>query len=99
MIQRLQALDFEDRLTQVGNLNALLAHLDELSSEKSLGVIFGDVSELKEVNDTYGHEAGNQLLIKTASIFTLSFGDEAVFALAAMNSSYCVQECVRTLFS
>lgn len=79
MIQRLQALDFEDRLTQVGNLNALLAHLDELSSEKSLGVIFGDVSELKEVNDTYGHEAGNQLLIKTASIFTLSFGDEAVF--------------------
>lgn len=79
LIQRLQALDFEDRLTQVGNLNALLAHLDELSSEKSLGVIFGDVSELKEVNDTYGHEAGNQLLIKTASIFTLSFGDEAVF--------------------
>lgn len=79
LIQRLQALDFEDRLTQVGNLNALLARIDELPSSRPLGVIFGDVSELKEVNDTYGHEAGNQLLIKVASIFTFLFGKEEVF--------------------
>ena len=79
LIERLHTLGYRDTLTGVGNFNSLLAALDKIPDTSSLGVIFADVSGLKHINDNYGHEAGNQLLLKATSTFGLVFGNNEIF--------------------
>ena len=65
-----------------------------LNEKTSLNVIVFDVNNLKLINDTYGHECGNALLIKASSAITTVFnhvntyrigGDE--FAVIIENES------------
>ena len=79
LIERLHTLGYIDVLTGVGNFNSLLSALDHLPDEESLGVIFADVSGLKQVNDNYGHEAGNELLKKVTGSSIRVFPKQHVF--------------------
>jgi diguanylate cyclase (GGDEF)-like protein len=61
-------LAYRDVLTALPNRRATLAHLDaKLNSlkpetEQSVSVMLVDLDGFKEVNDTYGHQVGDQLL-------------------------------------
>jgi diguanylate cyclase (GGDEF)-like protein/PAS domain S-box-containing protein len=62
-----------DKLTGIGNRRYLDSHLrtaiSELTYEKELstGLIFMDIDQFKQVNDTYGHEAGDRALRMVAA--------------------------------
>lgn len=65
---RLRALSETDTLTALWNRHGLLAQLNEEMARQSclnrLAVVYIDLGNLKQVNDTLGHEAGDQLLKK-----------------------------------
>ncbi len=93
-INYLKKMSFYDNLTGSLNRNALFEHHKDLSSIKSLGIIFCDISELKYTNDTLGHEEGDKLIqycykllkdtLETDNIYRLG-GDEFVAVFKNIN--------------
>jgi len=81
-LKKLVRLSYLDQLTEVFNRRGLEKISDKIYSsiirgshngkQASLSVIFIDLDDFKKVNDTYGHEAGDVVLKKAASIFTKS---------------------------
>ena len=57
-----------DVLTDLGNRHSFKATLHMIEGmDLSVGVCFIDINGLKNVNDTLGHEAGDQLIIEVAN--------------------------------
>lgn len=68
-IQEMKCLSYRDRLT--GTYNRRFFEkiiLKEAEMEYPVSMIMVDIDDLKEVNDTYGHEKGDKLIMETASI-------------------------------
>lgn len=70
---KLQQLAITDKLTSLYNRNKLDDALDlevhrTIRYKTPLGVILLDIDHFKNVNDTYGHQIGDQVLIEIASI-------------------------------
>ncbi|WP_028042103.1 sensor domain-containing diguanylate cyclase [Candidatus Stoquefichus massiliensis] len=62
-------LSFVDTLTMFYNRNRYIQDIEEFSQkEGTVGVIFIDLNGLKEVNDYFGHDAGDELLKKGTKI-------------------------------
>ena len=79
-------LAVKDKLTGVQNNTAYLQELallrEKMQSETvDFAVFIIDVNGLKQVNDTLGHAAGNELIIKTADSAVEVFGREKVFRI------------------
>lgn len=69
--QKNHQLAYYDSLTGLPNRHLFRALLDQAIAESSrtsrpLAVLFIDLNRFKPVNDTYGHEAGDELLKRTA---------------------------------
>lgn len=69
--QRLARLAFTDALTGLWNRAVFSERLDEALAQAKrhrarLGVIYVDLDGFKQVNDTHGHDAGDQLLLQIA---------------------------------
>jgi two-component system cell cycle response regulator len=65
-------LSLVDELTGVSNRRYLLAHLDELiervnHDHVSAAILLFDIDHFKQVNDTYGHAAGDDVLRELAA--------------------------------
>jgi two-component system, cell cycle response regulator len=70
--QRSLSLALTDELTGLYNRRYLLAHLDELVARVSrdgldAAVLLVDIDHFKQVNDTYGHAAGDDVLRELAA--------------------------------
>ncbi len=71
-----EKLAYTDSLTNLGN--RAKADIDIMSYEKEheeYVIISFDLNGLKQVNDTYGHDFGDKLLISFASILNQAFGE------------------------
>ncbi len=73
-LQELERLSFLDNLTQLANRRFVEMELDSRISEKErygapFGVVFMDIDHFKQVNDTYGHAAGDRVLRTVARTF------------------------------
>jgi diguanylate cyclase (GGDEF)-like protein/PAS domain S-box-containing protein len=68
--QRLKYLSFHDVLTGIYNRSYFEEELNRLNTKRQvpLSIIMGDVNGLKIVNDTFGHQEGDRLLIDAAMI-------------------------------
>nr|WP_320145261.1 diguanylate cyclase [uncultured Anaeromusa sp.] len=70
MEEQLKHLSYHDALTGLYNRAYLDEHLtdEKLQNKRPVGIIVADVDGLKQVNDKLGHQLGDRLLQKAASI-------------------------------
>ena len=95
--QRIRALSDRDELTGIYNIRAftrLAEQEHELASraERTYSILMVDIEHLKQINDTYGHEAGNRAvklvaealrrLTRSADVVARFGGDEFIVLLA-----------------
>jgi diguanylate cyclase (GGDEF)-like protein len=76
-IEELQRMALLDTLTQVGNRRFAEMNLTARLGEQNrygwtFGVLFMDIDHFKDINDTYGHEVGDQILRMTAKTLSNS---------------------------
>lgn len=68
-------LAYYDQLTKVANRTMFYKHAEKIlctakRNNSLLGLMFVDVDRFKCINDTYGHEIGDQVLIRVAHMLT-----------------------------
>jgi diguanylate cyclase (GGDEF)-like protein len=81
LFARLEKLSFYDELTGVGNRHLMTDYMADLEPEKSIGVVYCDVTGLKRINDTLGHAAGDALLVRACRCLKNTFSEFALFRL------------------
>lgn len=81
LVKRLENLSMNDQMTQVGNRHAMHEYQKRLRKGDSFGIIYFDVMGLKKVNDTEGHKAGDQLLLRACECIKKQFDRQKMFRL------------------
>jgi diguanylate cyclase (GGDEF)-like protein/PAS domain S-box-containing protein len=71
--EKLREISLEDELTGLTNrrgFNVLAGQMLQMAARMGVAatLIYGDLDELKQINDTQGHAAGDQALVATAQI-------------------------------
>ena len=71
--KKLETFAVQDTLTKLYNRRGMFNYLDNIekrleSSPDFLSIAIGDIDFFKKVNDTYGHEAGDYVLVTVAQI-------------------------------
>ena len=84
LISRLQLKSTTDELTQVANRIAFndrieRANAGELALPEKMGIVSADLNGLKKVNTDQGHESGDRLIKRAASILKIALGDYEIF--------------------
>ncbi|WP_047248936.1 EAL domain-containing protein [Chromobacterium subtsugae] len=83
--ERLQFLANHDPLTRLPNRSSLTARLDEALAQMAsqggqLAVMFIDLDRFKLINDSFGHQAGDQLLCEIALRLSRVVGERGLLA-------------------
>lgn len=83
--EELKRLALVDALTSINNRRSLMnlgEHRLRLSQRTGQGLtlLFVDVDEMKQINDTWGHQEGDRALNDAASIMTSTFRDSDIVA-------------------
>ncbi len=101
-----------DSLTRLVNRNTATRFLDQAmreaqSSGLRLALLFLDVDRFKDVNDSMGHSAGDELLqqlarrlhscVRVSDVVGRLGGDEFVVILPALSSMEAIEACVEKL--
>lgn len=80
LMEDLNRLSRVDTLTDVFNRNAMIEKMDQLAKQNvPAGLVYADVNNLKVINDSKGHEAGDQALRDSARMLMAEFGREHVY--------------------
>lgn len=97
LLLELNRLSYHDPLTGAWNRHALERYYttDALSS---LGVIYCDVTGLKQVNDSKGHEAGDQLIRQCYQMIGQVMGTEHIFRTGGDEFVVLCLDCPNDLF-
>ncbi len=81
LVSQLEIKSTMDGLTQLLNRNAMNDRVDKLIYDKPdrMGVVLADLNGLKTINDDEGHDAGDKLLIRAATLLKLAFGEYEIY--------------------
>ncbi len=82
----INALAYRDSLTGIKNSTAYTEAISVINKEincenPQFGVLVADINNLKQTNDKYGHDIGNELIIHTSKILTDIFRESSVFRI------------------
>ena len=97
-----------DFLTKLSNRRGLMNFLGDVYGQKNVTLIMLDLDNFKQVNDTYGHEAGDNALVKTAQILNQCFpegfisrlgGDEFLVILCDKEESQVIRDTKHLLYT
>ena len=109
--RRLEMMANTDLLTNLPNRNYLYKKLKEkLAEEAPFGVLFCDLDRFKNINDSYGHMTGDELLVEitfrlrqilgTDDFATRWGGDEFVILTSGnQQRAYLVAEKIASMFA
>ena len=97
--QILEELAVVDQLTGLLNRRAYDQNIEKGLYCKNTGVLFCDANRLKYVNDTFGHSAGDQLLISFADLLKANFTIEHVFRISGDEFVVFVPDISREKFA
>ncbi|WP_105214329.1 MULTISPECIES: diguanylate cyclase [unclassified Pseudoalteromonas] len=79
-----KATSLQDDLTLLANRRAIMLHLDDLTRgsdvHKYFAIINIDVNDFKAVNDSYGHDCGDALLVHIAKELQRTLRDSDIIA-------------------
>ena len=81
-IEKMNVLAYTDNLTGVNNNTAYIHDIEKLvEQDKKFAIFIIDVNGLKIVNDTCGHDKGNELIVTVARCISEVFGGEFVYRI------------------
>lgn len=72
-IMKMSRLASVDALTGCMNRTAYHQRLEELTGLSNVGIVIADINDLKFINDTYGHDTGDDAIIRCSKCFTEAF--------------------------
>ena len=83
--KKIEKLAKTDTLTKLPNRRDAMERIEKLLKKSKdvdfyLDIAIGDIDYFKKVNDTYGHEAGDAVLVQMAEILKKDMGDEGFVA-------------------
>jgi diguanylate cyclase (GGDEF)-like protein len=78
----LKYLSFHDSMTGLYNRTFMQEEFNRLDVQRQLplGVVMGDINGLKIINDSFGHNKGDELICKIASILKRNFRSEDIIS-------------------
>lgn len=76
LVRNLQKMSHLDQLTQIGNRYAMVEYMENMRSDESVGIVYGDITGLKRVNDAQGHAAGDRLIQSSCECMKEAFGED-----------------------
>lgn len=79
MMRQMEKLSYEDFLSGVQNRHALNDYIDYCGQLKNVGVVYCDVLGLKKINDTQGHQAGDDLIIRASESLKSNFRKKDIY--------------------
>lgn len=93
-VRRLQELTLRDELTGLLNRRGLDVMLPEQAkrakrSGRPVIVVYGDIDRFKTLNDTYGHECGDEVLVAVAGALQAAFRETDLIARLG-GDEFCV---------
>lgn len=74
-------MSYNDDLTKVGNRRFFADTIQKMTDEDAVGFVYCDVTGLKRLNDSEGHQAGDKLLLQVTSVLKEVFSKEQIFRL------------------
>ncbi|WP_345994002.1 EAL domain-containing protein [Sulfurimonas sp. HSL-1716] len=87
-------LAHHDSLTNLPNRLSLIEHLEsQCSRQNRFAFMFFDMDGFKEINDSYGHQFGDKLLIEIAGVLKKVFPPEAFIVRTGGDEFVVVIEC------
>ncbi|WP_029233258.1 sensor domain-containing diguanylate cyclase [Butyrivibrio sp. VCB2006] len=103
LLQELEHKSIYDSLCGVKNRSAMEMTIKKLKKRSlTIGIIYADANGLKQINDTMGHEAGDELLKKISTIMKRHInrdliyrvgGDEFVIAIPKVERQNFIDVC------
>ena len=66
-----------DSMTQLYNKRHYKEQLRELQEDGTIGVLYFDIDNLKKMNDTFGHEKGDAVILKAAEFIRGYLSEQA----------------------
>lgn len=69
---------FTDSMTQIYNRSYCTEYMNDASMDQDYVVGCVDINNLKQANDTFGHVAGDRLILATAQILSETFAQDGI---------------------
>ena len=81
LVKQLQDLSYHDQLTRLGNRHALDEYIAGIGREENIGIVYCDITGLKKMNDTMGHEAGDRMIVRASDCLKRVFQGFGLFRI------------------
>ena len=97
--KQLAQLSYQDTLTSFYNRNRYMEDVQKLSqTDETIGIIYLDINGLKDINDTYGHARGDEVITTAASYMKKVFPDAGIYRIGGDEFIILCQNIDETAF-
>lgn len=81
LARRLEYVSYHDKLTDALNRSAYKEKEMQIATLSRLGVLYGDITGLKQTNDRFGHRAGDILICDSYTLLRQVFTDALIYRM------------------